>query len=379
EVAHLGELLASNAEIEGAARLAELWPNLRAAVDWAIDNEDLALATALVGPVAAQAFCRRGVGELADWFVRILALADPDDDDTRSLGLLWIAVYHSMTHDRDAYRSVEERYPPPDHVLAVFAHAVGIDDNEAMSDAAPPAIAELRRRGEHNLATMFDLFSAGALLGRGELEETERRMTELAERFGRDGPPTFHNWALYMLAAGADFLGDTERAEALYDEVRKVRVPPFTNSPNEILETRAAFRRGDEIEAFLVMRRYIDELLAVGNMSGAGLLSIEFVNMMASTGRLTEAAPLLGYLDRSGILDVQGPGFRVLVMEASETVDGDPDALEVRRRIAAEDVPDEWALSTIGEALDRLLDRPLDQGSTAAAPPGDRPTSSSGA
>ena len=45
EVTHIRELLAGPAEIEGVARLDELWPNLRAAVDWACATEDRRLAT----------------------------------------------------------------------------------------------------------------------------------------------------------------------------------------------------------------------------------------------------------------------------------------------------------------------------------------------
>ena len=42
------QLLAGPAEIEGVARLDELWPNLRAAVDWACATDDRRLARALV-------------------------------------------------------------------------------------------------------------------------------------------------------------------------------------------------------------------------------------------------------------------------------------------------------------------------------------------
>ena len=44
EVTHIRELLAGPAEIEGVARLDELWPNLRAAVDWACATDDRRLA-----------------------------------------------------------------------------------------------------------------------------------------------------------------------------------------------------------------------------------------------------------------------------------------------------------------------------------------------
>ena len=52
-VTRIGEQLAGPAEIEGVARLGELWPNLRAAVDWACATGDRHLARDLVRPVAA--------------------------------------------------------------------------------------------------------------------------------------------------------------------------------------------------------------------------------------------------------------------------------------------------------------------------------------
>jgi predicted ATPase len=82
EVKHLSELLAGHAEIEGAARLSELWPSLRAAVDWACTSGDLTLATALVRPIAVQGFLRRHNGEICDWAERILAMTPPDDEET---------------------------------------------------------------------------------------------------------------------------------------------------------------------------------------------------------------------------------------------------------------------------------------------------------
>ncbi|MFK8025614.1 MAG: hypothetical protein AB8G26_16780 [Ilumatobacter sp.] len=66
-ISGIHRLLAGPREIEGVAELTELWPNLRSAVDWAIDERDVRLAHQLVAPVAAQGFLRRGLGELGDW------------------------------------------------------------------------------------------------------------------------------------------------------------------------------------------------------------------------------------------------------------------------------------------------------------------------
>mgnify|MGYP006198814127 CR=1 FL=1 len=51
EVAHIHRLLTGPSEIEGVARLADLWANLRAAVTWACTAGDPRLADALVRPL----------------------------------------------------------------------------------------------------------------------------------------------------------------------------------------------------------------------------------------------------------------------------------------------------------------------------------------
>ena len=139
EVALIAELLTGRREIDGAARLVELWPNLRAAFDWAEAHDELDLAKALVGPLAAQSFVRRGVGELVDWAERVLAMADPDDDETIALGLLWCSFHHVMTQDREAFAAIEERYGRPDHVLAEMAHLSVQDASQGTLDVAPLA------------------------------------------------------------------------------------------------------------------------------------------------------------------------------------------------------------------------------------------------
>jgi predicted ATPase len=58
-------LLAGPDEIEGVARLDELWPNYRAAFEWARAAGDRQLAYALVRPVVVEVV-RRGRTEIGD-------------------------------------------------------------------------------------------------------------------------------------------------------------------------------------------------------------------------------------------------------------------------------------------------------------------------
>ena len=71
---HIHRLLIGPAEAEGVARLAELWPNLRAGFDWAW-RHDRELADALVRP---------------DWAERILALTPPPDKEAAAFWLVCV-------------------------------------------------------------------------------------------------------------------------------------------------------------------------------------------------------------------------------------------------------------------------------------------------
>ncbi len=98
-VGHVGRLLGGHAEIEGVARLGELWPNLRAAVDWACTTGDPRLARALVRPIVTEIYLR-SQSEIGDWAERILAVAPPDDADLILFGLIWAGRRYMRTMDR---------------------------------------------------------------------------------------------------------------------------------------------------------------------------------------------------------------------------------------------------------------------------------------
>ena len=107
EVTHIGELLAGSAEIQGVARLDELWPNLRAAVDWACAADDRRLARALVGPIATEIYMRSR-SEIGDWAERILAITPPDDDELIVFGLTWAARRYMRNRDIAGYERLVE-------------------------------------------------------------------------------------------------------------------------------------------------------------------------------------------------------------------------------------------------------------------------------
>lgn len=356
EIAEIQQLLGGRDEVVGAARLEELWPNVRAAFEWAIARRDLPLAAELVGPLAPQSFLRRSMGELSEWAEQIAAMADPDETELVARSLLWCSLRRVMTQDRETFAEIDAQHGCPNHLLADLARTAVADDGTRTIEIGPAAIAELHRIGEHQIALLVELYIGGSLLHVGQLEEAETSLDELADRLRRSGPPTYLNWTLFMLGAIAEFRGHLELAQQRYDEMLTLAVPPNTNSANSILEARAVFRRGDHVRAYELLRRYVDDELRASNVSGAGLASLEFINMAIATGRFEHAALLAGYLDQSGILDVEGRGFHVLVADSIAAIDADPAAASVRAGVAAVDATPEWALTTIRDVLDDVLD-----------------------
>jgi hypothetical protein len=250
-----------------------------------------------------------------------------------------------------------EQCGEPDHVLARHARLVVGENGADAVVLGPRAVAEMRRRGEEQIASLFEVFLGGALLNSGRLEEADAHLGALADRFRAQGPPTFLNWTLFLLGSSAAFQGDHERAERLYEESASVEVPARTNSPNETFEARTAFRRGHHARAFEILRSYVDELLEVGNMSGADLVCIEFINMMTAIDRFPDAARILGHLDTTGLLGVEGPGFKIFVADAADKVASNPGATEAREEAAARRLDERHALEYIRDVLDELLDQ----------------------
>ena len=357
EVNYLGELLAGQAEVEGVVRLAELWPNVRAAVDWACTTGDLSLATALVRPIAVQGFLRRGTGEIGDWAGRILAMTPPDDEEMIVLGLVWASFHYALTQDREGFARLVEQGGEPDHVLVHYIRGAVEDHHEDTVSMGPLAVAEMRQRGDEQVASLFEIFLSGTLLGAGRLLEADAHLAALTQRFRANGPPTFLNWTLYMQGSSAAFQGNHELAEELYEQSATVEVPARTNSPNDTLEARAAFRRGHHWQAFQILSSYVVELLEADNMSAASLVCIEFINMMTTVDHLPEAARILGHLDTTGMRDVLGPGFKTLVAEAADNVASSPVAAAAREEAADRRFDERHALTYIRDVLGQLLDQ----------------------
>jgi hypothetical protein len=114
QVIRIRWLLVGSAEADGVARLAELWPNLRAAFDWACATGDCELADALVRPVAGEVNLRKQT-EIGDWAERILALTASADEEQVVFWLVCVTYRFKQSGDRDEYERLVDRYGDPDH------------------------------------------------------------------------------------------------------------------------------------------------------------------------------------------------------------------------------------------------------------------------
>lgn len=87
------------------------------------------------------------------------------------------------------------------------------------------------------------------------------------------------------------------------------------SSANKTTEARSAFRRGERLRAFQLLRSHIDELVDTDNAIAASVVCIEFINMTAAIDRIAEAAHMLGYLEAAN--DFGALAARTLVTEAT--------------------------------------------------------------
>ena len=354
EVTNIRELLAGPAEIEGVARLDELWPNLRAAIDWACATEDRPLARALVGPVAAEVYLRSR-SEIGEWAERILAITPPDDEEMIVFGLTWASRRYMRNLDVEGYERLVARYGEPDHPMIRYARGFLNNDYEVMAESAAQALTELRRRGEHYVANLVELVALGlTLLMSGQLEEHDDLVTALAERYRAHGPPTCLQWALTYLGISASVQGRHHEALQFYEDAARVDVPDRTHTLKNPLEARAALRRGDRLRALEMLRSYIDELLVNDNIYIGTFACIEFVRMMVKIGRRPEAAHILGFLESTGAVDVSA--LKSLVAHDAGTNAAHAQSDTDRQRAAGRDLDDRRALIFMRDVLDRLVD-----------------------
>ena len=347
EIARIHRLLTGPGEIEGVARLGELWPNLRCAVDSACATGDWESAHALVGPIATE-IALRGRHEIGEWSERILALTPPEEAGRRALWLFWAAERYTQNGDEAASVRLVQQHRELDHPLARYALAYLTKDGATLRQCVPEAVSWLQQQDEAYLAAFLELMSAGALLGIGCFTEVDESVSALAERYRASGPPTLLHMALQTLGYSASFQGRSDAAGQYFDESTRVAIPDRTLSANKPIEARAAFRRGQQKQAFGILRAYIDELLETDDVVAAGVVAIEFITMVTGVGRFADGARMLGYLQET---EFGALAARTMLAEAVAVMAeiGHPTG-----SAAAPDLDDRQALEFMGTVLDEL-------------------------
>jgi predicted ATPase/class 3 adenylate cyclase len=352
QVTDIHRLLVGPAEAEGVARLAELWPNLRAGFDWACTTGARELAAALVRPIVGEVNLRQQT-EISDWAERILALTPPTETDDIAFWLVCATYRCKQSGDHDRYEGLVHRYGDPHHPLVRFTGAYLYDDGDGLTKYAPDAVAWFRGHGQDYAADLAETGGVAAgLMNTGRLRELDEYVWALAVRHRAQGPPTLLYVALSMLGYSALLQGKPDFADRFFDEAISIDVPDRTVSVNKPIEARAAFRRGNRSAAFRILRAYVHELLETDYPDLAANAAVEFINMMAIIDRLPAAARVLDYLRGAG--DFGALATRTLVAEAAAQVAANADRIPDQDRSPEPRLDARYALRYMRDVLDAL-------------------------
>ena len=339
-------------EIAGAAALEELWPNLRVAFDWSIDQRHVELALGLLQPVAAQGFLRRGLGELGEWVARIADVADTTDSDAVGFALLWTSIYAQQSEDRSAFDRLAAGREA-DTPFGRLAHAVIAGDSAAVLTALPDATNEAVGGGDTLAVLLFEILTVGNLIQLGREDDAAARLDQTLADSRRPIPPTLVTWLLFMQSTLRTLRGEEPAEDDPFDPIATMALPPRTNSPTPSLAARRAARAGDLLGAALLLREHVDDLTAAGAANGALIVAVEFVSILVDHQRFAEAASLLAALDAHDVDEIVGMSAMLTDVRARVAVEHP--VAETTRAHGAEDasVPD--LLAVVSGVLDEVL------------------------
>lgn len=300
QTAQIGHLLAGPGEVEGVARLAELWPNLRTAVDWACRSEDADLADALVRPIAVEVDLRRQA-EIGDWAERILQLTAPGDEARIVFWLLWAGHRRAQSGDRDALDGLVQRHGHGDHPVVRFNAAYLAEVAVESHSVSRAAIAWLREHDEDHAADLIEVSGvAASLMTMQRFAELEALAGDMGERHRLRGPPTLRYFWLGLQGYAAQYQGRHEESGRLFTEAEATALPAGTYRVIQTATARIAFEAGDRLRAYRTLRDNINGILDSDYIDVTRMVAVEFISMAGAVGRLAEAAGVLTYLDTTG-------------------------------------------------------------------------------
>ncbi|MEL6892524.1 MAG: AfsR/SARP family transcriptional regulator, partial [Actinomycetota bacterium] len=348
--------LAGPEEIAGAAALDELWPNLRSAVDWAVDQGDTDLALGLVEPIAAQGFLRRGLSELGDWTTRIVHCADRSDADTIGRCLFWTALYAQVTEDRSTFdRLATEVAPSKDlgTALGRLAQAAVDGDSEAVLAVIPAATDDAASRGDSILVRVLEILTIGNLMQAGRVDDAASQLDRTLSDTDRPTPPTLSTWLLYMQATLRTLRGEQPGTDDPFEKIASTALPPRTNSPAPALAARRASRAGDLGRAAAILRDHVDDLIDANAINGAIVVAVELVGMLTDHSRLADAAVILAALDGYDVDQITGMGS--LLADARARVAADPTAARIIDASSTESGTNPDLLHVLSRVIDAIL------------------------
>lgn len=320
EVREAERLLSGHDEIVGVGRLQELWPNLRAAFEWACAQADDDLAFQLLQPVGPE-ISLRSRSEVWDWVERLLEITKPGNHEALLFGLQWTAHRYMLTRDSAGFEQVAARYEALDHPMVDYARAVAHDEDETLLELGPPAVAYLRERGQNRAAELAEISSVvGPYLACGRFEEFDVLVAEKVAQYRADGPPTLLHWVLFMQGYSASFQGHDQQASEWFRQAIDVDIPDRSVSLSKPVEARIALEGGERRHAFVLLRAYLEELIETDNLMIGTLASNEYVAMMCSVGEFAKAARILGHLESNTnfsrtVLTTFGPVAQKMLVE----------------------------------------------------------------
>jgi predicted ATPase/DNA-binding SARP family transcriptional activator len=321
EVARIGVLLSGPGEVEGVARLAELWPNLRTAVDRTLASGDADLADALVRPIATEVDLRRQA-EIGDWAERILQLTPAGDEARVVFWLLWAGHRRAQAGDLPGWEALLRRYGYRDHPVVRFNTAYLAEVADDSFAASPAAVAWLRDQGEDHAAGLLEVSGvASSLMTLQRFADLEVLAAEIATRH-RHGTPTLRYFGLGLQGYAAQYQGRADEAARFFTEASRVELPVGTYRVIQTVEARMAFERGDRTRAFELLRDHAEELLDTDYTDVARMVAVEFVTVVGQLGRLADADQLLAYLDTTG--DFGRLARTHLVADVVRRIEADP-------------------------------------------------------